>query len=87
MGDDPRSSGGTGSARPGGSKAPGAPRWVRVCAVVAGAVLVLLLVLKLAGVGGEHGPGRHVGVGDARSSAVVQDAGLADSVRVDSWWR
>ncbi|GAA4697273.1 hypothetical protein GCM10023215_39320 [Pseudonocardia yuanmonensis] len=39
----------------------GVPRWIRVLVLVA-AVLVLLAVLAMVtGVGGEHGPGRHVG--------------------------
>ena len=44
---------------------PGTPRWVKVSGI---AVIVLVLLfggLKLFGVGGEHGPGRHTPSGDA----------------------
>ena len=37
---------------------PGTPRWVKISAVVALAVL-LLVVAFMAVAGGEHGPGRH----------------------------
>jgi hypothetical protein len=35
----------------------GPPRWVKVSAIIALALVVLLLILLLAG--GNHGPGRH----------------------------
>ena len=37
----------------------GPPRWVKVVAVIAAALLVLFLVLQLTGQGAQHGPGRH----------------------------
>ncbi|WP_081788676.1 hypothetical protein [Candidatus Blastococcus massiliensis] len=39
---------------------PRMPRWVRVTAIVAASLVLLFLILKLTGVGGEHGPGRHM---------------------------
>jgi hypothetical protein len=42
-----------------GSPRPGTPRWVKVSAVIALLVLVLVAVLLISGRGGEHGPGRH----------------------------
>jgi hypothetical protein len=36
---------------------PATPRWVKVFAVIAAAVIVVFLVLLLSG--GDHGPGRH----------------------------
>jgi hypothetical protein len=47
---------------------PGAPRWVKVSAIVVGALAVVAAVLMLAGVGGPHGPGRHMPAGDASGS-------------------
>ena len=41
----------------------GTPRWVKVAALVA-VVLVVLIAVMLAFGGGEHGPGRHTGSGD-----------------------
>ena len=38
---------------------PGAPRWVKVLAIVAAVVVLLVVVVALVG-GGEHGPGRHL---------------------------
>ena len=46
------------------------PRWVKVSLVAAAAVVVLFVVLQL--VGGDHGPGRHLG-GD--SPSVSDDGG------------
>jgi hypothetical protein len=39
---------------------PGAPRWVKVSALVAVLVIVLAAVIILAGIGGPHGPARHL---------------------------
>lgn len=41
-------------------KYPGAPRWAKLTGVIALAMLVLLIVLLVAGIGGPHGPGRHL---------------------------
>ena len=38
---------------------PGMPRWVKVSLLVVGAVLLVFVILKLAGLGGRHGPGMH----------------------------
>ena len=49
------------STEPGSAaRAPRMPRWVKVFVVI-GAVLVVFVVLRLAGIGGNHGPGRHQG--------------------------
>ena len=40
---------------------PGAPRWVKVSAIVVGILILLVVIVKLTGVGGSHGPGRHTG--------------------------
>jgi hypothetical protein len=42
----------------------GTPRWVKVFGIIALAVVVLFVVLKVTGLGGEHGPGRHTPGGD-----------------------
>jgi len=39
----------------------GAPRWVKVLGIIGGALLLLVVVLQLTGIGGQHGPGRHLG--------------------------
>ena len=43
-----------------GHAPPRMPRWVKVSAIVVGVLVLLFLVLQLMGIGGEHGPGRHV---------------------------
>ena len=48
---------GTSGPQTGGERPPPAPRWVKVAAAVAAAVLVLLVVRLVTG--SEHGPGRH----------------------------
>ena len=42
---------------------PGLPRWVKVAAVVVGLLILVVLVLQLTGVAGEHGPGMHSSLG------------------------
>jgi hypothetical protein len=39
----------------------GMPRWVKVSLILVGALVALLIVLKLVGRGPEHGPGMHRG--------------------------
>lgn len=50
---------------------PGMPRWVKVAAVVVGLLLLLVLVLQLTGVAGEHGPGMHGSTGQVPVPAVT----------------
>ena len=40
---------------------PPRPRWVKVSVILAGVLILLVVVLLL--VGGDHGPGRHLGGG------------------------
>ena len=44
---------------------PGAPRWVKVFGAIAIILALLFAIVKIAGVGGQHGPGRHFPAGDA----------------------
>lgn len=37
------------------------PRWVKVFVLVAAVLAILLLVVFMTGLGGPHGPGRHLG--------------------------
>jgi hypothetical protein len=58
---------------------PGAPRWVKVFGIVVGVLALLIIILMFAGVGGPHGPGRHLPSGDADgdtpSSNVTEEGG------------
>lgn len=53
---------------------PGVPRWLKVLLVV-GAVLLVLVVLAMVVVGGDHGPGRHTMSGSAIADAPVHAPG------------
>ena len=47
---------------------PGAPRWAKIFGGVLLALVLLFVVLKLTGVAGRHGPGRHLPTfGETRS--------------------
>ncbi|MEH0938524.1 hypothetical protein [Micromonospora psammae] len=39
---------------------PGVPRWVTVIGIVVGALVLLLVLAQLTGIGVGHGPGRHL---------------------------
>ncbi len=40
---------------------PGMPRWVKMSAIIVGALVLLVVILAVTGVlGGQHGPGRHL---------------------------
>jgi hypothetical protein len=41
---------------------PGAPRWAKTCASIALGLVLLLALLVFTGIGGPHGPGRHIPV-------------------------
>ncbi|HEY0636118.1 MAG TPA: hypothetical protein VGD67_00590 [Pseudonocardiaceae bacterium] len=45
------------------------PRWVKVFAIVLGVALLLLVVVAL--IGGNHGPGRHGSMGDPAPAGLV----------------
>ena len=49
----------------------GMPRWVKVALGVALAVLLVVVLAMLTGVGGEHGPGRHSGLRDPSMTEAV----------------
>ena len=51
----------------------GTPRWVKVAGIIALAVVLLLVVLLLSG--GNHGPGRHTGLGGHTPPARVSADG------------
>jgi hypothetical protein len=43
---------------------PNTPRWVKVSGIIVIILFLLLVILKLTGIGGNHGPGRHIHGGD-----------------------
>jgi hypothetical protein len=44
---------------------PGTPRWVKVFGIIALVLVLLVVIIMFTGVGGEHGPGRHISSGGA----------------------
>jgi hypothetical protein len=41
------------------------PRWVKVFGIIALVLVLLVVIMIFTGVGGPHGPGRHIPSGDA----------------------
>lgn len=39
---------------------PSTPRWVKVSGIIVITLVLLFFILKLTGIGGNHGPGRHM---------------------------
>ncbi|WP_371589007.1 hypothetical protein [Streptomyces virginiae] len=63
--------GGTASSRGSG---PGMPRWVKICGIAGIGVVLLIVVMLL--IGGEHSPSRHMhGAGPGMVGVTVVDAG------------
>ncbi|MBA3368268.1 MAG: hypothetical protein H0T99_06310 [Geodermatophilaceae bacterium] len=59
-------SGDDAAVEPAGDSGDGVPRWVKVSAIVALIVVLMVTVMLLLNVGGgEHGPSRHSGSGDS----------------------
>ena len=52
-------------AGPDGGSLTGMPGWVKISLIIVAALVALFVVLRITGVGGEHGPGRHIGPGGA----------------------
>ena len=49
------------------------PRWVKISLIGVGALVVIFVLANIAGVGGDHGPGRHGGSDDSEEH--VEDNG------------
>jgi hypothetical protein len=50
----------------GGGGSPGMPRWVKILAIIAGVLLIVVIAHQLIG-GGEHRPDRHLPSGSLRA--------------------
>jgi hypothetical protein len=50
---------------PDGGSTTSTPRWVKVCGIIALVLVLFVVFVVLTGVGGPHGPGRHMPSGDA----------------------
>ena len=56
------------------SATPGPPRWVKVFGIVTLALVVLVVIIIFAGIGGAHGPGRHLQSSDTPPSSIYTAA-------------
>lgn len=55
----------------GGPSTPGMPRWVKVLVTIAVVLVLLFVIMQFTGLGGGHGPGRHLpshGPGDSAAT-------------------
>jgi hypothetical protein len=62
------------NGRPTGNQPPGTPRWVKVFGIVILILILLVAIAFITGLGGEHGPGRHLpsgDTGDTRFASVI----------------
>ncbi|MCL4294434.1 MAG: hypothetical protein KJ077_01830 [Anaerolineae bacterium] len=50
--------------RPDHGLPPSTPRWVKVFGIIIIVVVLLVGIILITGVGGPHGPGRHIPSGD-----------------------
>jgi hypothetical protein len=53
---------------PGRGAPPRMPLWVKVAVIVLGVLLLAFAVVRLTGLGGEHGPGRHLPAGTGQQA-------------------
>lgn len=58
-----------------GGRPPGAPRWVKVAGIIVVALVLLFAVMKLTGIGRDHGPGRHMHGGVPNGQTALQEGG------------
>ena len=54
---------------------PGMPRWLKVSGIIIIVLVLLGVVIILAGVGGQHGPARHIPSGDGGDTSASNGAG------------
>jgi len=54
---------------------PGTPRWVKVFGIIVIVLVLLVGIIMFTGLGGEHGPGRHMPGGDTRPSSGQENTG------------
>ena len=51
---------------------PGMPRWVKISGIMLGVIILLAVILMVTGIGGPHGPGRHLSPADTGSQTTPQ---------------
>ncbi|TFE28678.1 hypothetical protein E2980_07455 [Cohnella luojiensis] len=58
--------------RPTEDRPPSTPRWVKVVGIIVIVLVILFVIIKLTGVGGDHGPGRHMPTSSGIDQGVKQ---------------
>lgn len=48
---------------------PSTPRWVKVSGIIVISIVLLFVIMKLTGIGGNHGPDRHIPSGQQAPSS------------------
>lgn len=68
---------------PEGERPPAMPRWVKVFGIGVGIVILAVVVMVIGGIGGSHGPGRHLpssGAADSMPAPVTTDVPAGGSL-------
>jgi hypothetical protein len=58
---------------------PNTPRWVKVFGITVIVLVLLFVILKVLGIGGEHGPSRHLSLNDLGYYVSVVEQGINQS--------
>jgi len=52
---------------------PSTPRWVKVSGIIVITLVLLFIILKLTGIGGNHGPSRHIPGGESTEQSMADN--------------
>ena len=58
---------------------PGTPRWVKVFGIIGLVLVLLVVIIMFTGVGGKHGPGRHIPSGAPGGHTPLTEHGVQQS--------
>ena len=64
---------GVGPDRGSSTSYPGTPRWVKVSGIIVIVLVLVVAIIKFTGVGGPHGPGRHMPSGGTPPASAIGD--------------
>lgn len=81
---------GTGERGSTASGPPSTPRWVKVFGIIFIVLVVLAGIILITGIGGEHGPGRHMPseeAGETPLSSIMADGAPSGGELADQTWR
>jgi hypothetical protein len=61
---------------PGRGSTPSTPRWVKVFGIIFIVLVLLVVIIMFTGVGGKHGPSRHISSGNPGGHTPPIDQGV-----------